>query len=77
MMTSEESTKTVSFMSPGAGLLVPGCGRKSHISKGTISFKRFSTFGNGSDKHQKIVLMICLLIPVVLTGYIADVFCHC
>ena len=74
MMTSEESTKTVRFMTPGAGVLVPGCGRKSHISKSTISFKSFSTLGNGSDKHKKTVLMICLLIPVVLTGYLAAVF---
>ena len=33
MMTNEESTEIVSFITPGAGGLVPGCDHKSHIVK--------------------------------------------
>ena len=40
------------------------------------SFKNFSALWNGSDKHKKTVLMMFLLIPVVLTGYIAAFLCH-
>ena len=31
MMTKEESTKFVNFMTPWAGVLVLGCGHISHI----------------------------------------------
>ena len=33
MMTKEGSTKTLNFMTPGAGVLVQGCGHKSHKVK--------------------------------------------
>ena len=33
MMTKERSTKIVNFMTPGAGVLVLGCGHKSHRVK--------------------------------------------
>ena len=33
MMTKEGSTKIVNLMTPGAGVLVLGCGHKSHIVK--------------------------------------------
>ena len=64
-------------MTPWAGVVVQGRGHKSHIVKMHYFFKNFSTFGDGSDKHKKTVLMMCLLIPIVLTGYIAAFLCHC
>ena len=33
MMTKERSTKIINFMTPGAGVLVLGCGHISHIVK--------------------------------------------
>ena len=33
MMANEECTEIVSFMTPGAGGLVPRCGHKRHIVK--------------------------------------------
>ena len=33
MMTNEESSEIVIFMTPGAGGLVPGCGHKSQEVK--------------------------------------------
>ena len=39
MMTKEGSTKIVNFMTPGAGVLVLGCGHISHIVKMHYLFK--------------------------------------
>ena len=39
MMTKEGSTKTVKFMTPGAEVLVLGCGHISHIVKLHYFFK--------------------------------------
>ena len=39
MMTKEGSTKTVNFMTPGAGVLVLGCGHISYIVKMHYFFK--------------------------------------
>ena len=41
MMTKEGSTKIVTFMTPGAGVLVLGCGHISHKVKMHYSFKKF------------------------------------
>ena len=37
MMTKEGSTKIVNFMTPGAGVLVLGCGHISHYSEYVVS----------------------------------------
>ena len=39
MMTMEVSTKIVTFMTPGAGVLAIGCGHISHIVKMHYFFK--------------------------------------
>ena len=39
MMTNEGSTKIVNFMTPGAGVLVPGC--KSYKENAFFSLKNF------------------------------------
>ena len=64
-MAIEESTKIISFITPGAGGLCQGVAIRS---------KNLSTFGDGSDKHKKT--MMCLLIPIVKTGDIAAFLCH-
>ena len=78
-MTNGEVTAIVTLMTPRAGGLVPGSGHKSHIVKMHYFFKKnsFSSLGDGSDKHKKTVMMMFLLIPIVLTGYIAGFPCHC
>ena len=40
MMTKEGSTAIVTFMTPGAGVLVLGCGHISHIVKMHYFFKK-------------------------------------
>ena len=52
MMTKEGSTKIVTFMTPGAGVLVLGHGHISHIMKMYMYciFKIFSTPRHRSDK---------------------------
>ena len=42
MMTKEGSTKIVNFMTPGAGVLVLGCGHISRIVKMHYCFKNLS-----------------------------------
>ena len=72
MMTKEGSTEIIIFMTPGEGDLVPRCGHK------VIYFiKEFLYFGGWFRKQKKTVLMMCLLIPIVLTDYIAAFLCHC
>ena len=39
LITKERSTKNINFMSPGAGVLVLGCGHLSHIVKMHYFFK--------------------------------------
>ena len=54
MRTNEESTEIVSFMTPGAGGLVPGCDHKSHKAKiCIISFKKLLYFGGWFKQTQK------------------------
>ena len=43
MMTKEGSTKIVKFITPGAGVLVLGCGNM-------VNMHYLSTVGHGSDK---------------------------
>ena len=79
---NEGSTKIVSFMTPGAWGLVSWWGHNSHILvvKCTISLKIFlCSQRDCSDKHKKTELMMCLLIPIVLTGcrYIEAFLCLC
>ena len=69
MVNKEGSTEIVNFMTPGALGLVSGRGH---------TFKNFfSTLEDGSDKHKKTVLIMCLLIPIAKSGYIAAFICHC
>ena len=66
MMINEESIEILNFITPGTGVLCQGVaysGSYSELSK--------TSLGDGSDKHKKTVLRICLLIPIILTGYIA------
>ena len=64
-------------MTPRAGVLLPGRGHVSHIEKMHYFFKNLLLFfEDGSDKNKKAVLMMCTLIPIVLTGYIAAFLCH-
>ena len=79
-MTNEESTVIVSFMTPGTGreVLCQGVAIKVVKRKCIISSKAiFSTLGDGSNIYKKTDLMICLLIPIELTGYKAAFLCHC
>ena len=78
MMTNEESPYIGNLMTPGQGVLSQDVAIKVIIVKIHYFFKNFSsTLVDGSEKHGKTVLMMCLLIPIVLTGYIAAFFCHC
>ena len=45
MMTKEGSTKIVTFMTPGAGVLMFGCGHISHFSENVVSstLSKYST----------------------------------
>ena len=74
MMNNEVSTYIVKFVTTGAGDLLPGYGQLYHI----VNMHYFFIFSLwvGSDKYKKAVLMICSLIPIVLTGYIAAFLCH-
>ena len=61
MKANEQCTEIVSFMTLGAGGLVPRCDHIIHIVKMDYFFKNlFSTFRDGSNKHEKTVLMMCL-----------------
>ena len=51
MMTKEESTKIVNFMTPGTWVLLLGRGHISHIEKMHYSFKNLLLYSqHGSDK---------------------------
>ena len=62
MMTKEGSTKIISFITPGAGVLVLGRGHISHYSEYALS----STLSIYST-----------LIAIVLRDCDADFLCHC
>ena len=60
------------------GVLCEDVAIKVIIVKNHYFFKNFSSIlVDGSEKHGKTFLMMCLLIPIVLTGYIAAFLCHC
>ena len=61
-MTKEGSTKIVNFMTPGAGVLMLGCGNISHYSKYVVS----STLSIYSS-----------LVVIVLRDYDAAFLYHC
>ena len=44
MMTKEGSTKIVNFMTPGAGVLVLGCGHIRHLVKIHYFFKNIPLY---------------------------------
>ena len=71
MITKAGSTEIVNFMTPGAWFLVLERGHISFIMKMHYLKIFFCTFGDGSDKPKKTVLMMCLLIPITKTAYIA------
>ena len=50
MMTNDESTEIVSFITTGAGGLVPGCGLKSHIVKMHYFFQKLLLYFGGYMK---------------------------
>ena len=52
MMTTDRSTKIVNFMTPGAGVLVLGCGHISHSGNALLLLKIFfpPMHTCGSDK---------------------------
>ena len=68
-MANEESTYIGNLMTPGLGVLCQDVAIKVVIGKMHYFFNNLiSTLGDGSDKHEKTVLMKCQLIPIVLTG---------
>ena len=58
MMTKEGSTKIVTFMTPGAGVLVLGCGNISHIVKLHYFFKNLLLYSQALIRHTKHVVMM-------------------
>ena len=62
MMIKEASTKIVNFMTPGAGVLMLGCGHISHYSEYALS----STLSIYST-----------LIAIVLRDYNTAFLCNC
>ena len=58
MMTKEGTTKIVNFMTPGPGVLVLGCGHKSHIVKLHYFFKNFLLYSQAQIRQTKYVVMM-------------------
>ena len=58
MMTKEGSTKIVTFMTPGAGVLVLGCGHISHIVKMHYFFKNLLLFSQEYIRQTKYIVLI-------------------
>ena len=58
MMTKEESTKIVTFITPGAGVLVLGCGHISHIMKMHYFFKNLLLYSQAVIRQTKYIVMI-------------------
>ena len=59
MMTKEGSSKIVNFMTPGAGVLVLGCGHISHGVKMHYFFKNLLLFSHlyiRQTNHMYIVM---------------------
>ena len=58
MMTKEGSTKTVNFMTPGAGVLVLGCGHISYIVKMHYFFKHLLLYFQAQNRQTKYRVMM-------------------
>ena len=58
MMTKEVSKKIVNFMTPGAGVLVQGCGHISHIVKLHYFFKNLLLYSQALIRQTKYVVMM-------------------
>ena len=57
-MTKEGSTKTVNFMTLGAGVLVQGCGHISYIVKMHYFFKNLLLYTQAYIRQTKYVVMM-------------------
>ena len=58
MMTKEESTKIVTFMTSTAGVLVLGCGHISRIVKMHYFFKNLLLYSQALIRQTKYVVMM-------------------
>ena len=58
MMTKEGSTKIVNFMTPGAGVLVLGCGHLSHLVKMHYFFKNLLLYSQAYIRQTKYIVLI-------------------
>ena len=58
MMTKEGSTKIVSFMTPGAGILVIGCGHLSHIVKMHYFLKNILLYYQAYIRQTNYIVLI-------------------
>ena len=58
MMTKEESTKTVNFMTPGEGVLVLGCSHISYIVKMHYFFKNLLLYFQAQNRQTKYIVMM-------------------
>ena len=58
MMTKEGSTKIINFMTPGAGVLVLGCGHISHIVKMHYFFKNLLLYSCASSRQTEYIVMM-------------------
>ena len=57
-MTKEGSPKIVNFMSPGAGVLVLGCGHLSHMVKMHYFFKNLHLYSQAYIRQTKYIVLI-------------------
>ena len=58
MITKERSTKIVNFMTPGAGVLVLGCGHISHIAKVHYFFKIFLPYSQALIRQTNYAVIM-------------------
>ena len=58
MLTKEGSTKIVSFMSPGSGVLVMGHGHISHIVTMHYSLKNLYLYSQAMFRKTKYIIML-------------------
>ena len=58
MMTKEGSTKIKTFLTPGAGVFVQGCGHISHIVKMHYFFKNLLLYSQAQIRQTKYIVMM-------------------
>ena len=58
MMTKDESTKISTFMTPGAGVLMLGCGHKSCIVKMHYFFENLLLYFQTKGRQTKYIVMM-------------------